>query len=231
MGRRVHVLGATLGVAFLAGAFQAAATTITATSYSSWNTSTYITGSTTVVDLTTLQAGLNYSNAMGYTSNGFNFTGPDGASYVLTTAYEANPNSNGLLGASDGTGVIDVTMPGSGNSAFLFNAQCITCSGLTLTLSDGETFSISNGQFGASISHNITWFKLNTTSGTRPFLEYVYFGTSALPQDAPQAKEAATFVLIGGGLLTLAGAGRRSWMRVWPRTKRHATPKEIQGFA
>jgi hypothetical protein len=211
MGRRLQALGATLGVAFLAGAFQAAATTITTTSYSTWNSSTYITGSTSVVDLTTLQAGLNYSNAMGYTSQGFNFTGPDGASYILTSQTEGSVT--GLLGASDGTGAIDVTMPGSGNSAFLFDAQCITCSGLTLTLSDGETFTISNNQFGVSISHPITWFKLNTNSGTRPFLEYVYFGTSALPQDAPQTKEAATLVLIGGGLLTLAGIGRRSWMR------------------
>jgi hypothetical protein len=213
MGRRVQVLAAILGVLFLAAAFPAAATTITTTSYSTWNTSTYITGSTTLVDLTSLQAGLNYSNAAGYTSNGFNFTGPDGATYVLTSQYEPTPNKNGLLGASDGSGAIDVTMPGSGNSAFLFDAQCITCSGLTLTLSDGETFPISNNQFGISISHPVTWFKLNTTSGNRPFLEYVYFGTSALPQDAPQAKEAATFVLIGGGLLTIAGIGRRSWIR------------------
>lgn len=214
MGRSIQVLAASLGIAFLAGGFQAAATTITTTSYSTWDNSSYITGSTTLVDLTSLQAGLNYSNAMGYTSNGFNFTGPDGSSYVLTSAYEPNVNSNGLLGASDGVGAIDVTMPGSGDSAVFFDAQCITCGGgFTLTLSDGETFSVSNGQFGLSISHDITWFKLNTNSGNRPFLEYVYFGTSSLPQDAAPAKEAATFVLIGGGLLTLAGIGRRSWIR------------------
>jgi hypothetical protein len=212
MGRYVAV-GATLIVALLAG-LPATCTTITTTSYSTWSSSSYITGSTTLVDLTSLQAGLNYSNAAGYTSNGFNFTGPDGASYVLTSAYEANVNSNGLLGAADGTGAIEVTMPGSGNNAFFFDAQCITCSGgLTLTLSDGETFSMSNGQLGLSISHDVTWFKLTTSSGTRPFLEYVYFGTSALPQDAPPAKEAATFVLIGGGLLVVSGIGRRSWIR------------------
>jgi hypothetical protein len=214
MGRNVAV-GATLIVGLLT-ALSATGTTITTTSYSTWNSSSYITGSTTLVDLTTLQAGLNYSNASGYTSNGFNFTGPDGASYVLSSVYNSSSgvNSNGLQGASDGIGAIDVTMPGLGNSAFFFDAQCMTCStGLTLTLSDGETFSMSNGQLGLSISHDVTWFKLTTSSGSRPFLEYVYFGTSSLPQDAPPAKEAATFVLIGGGLLVVSGIGRRSWIR------------------
>lgn len=211
MGRKLQALGATLVVGFLAGTFQAEATTITTTSYSTWNTSTYITGPTTLVDLTSLQAGINYSNALGYTSNGFNFTGPDGASYILTSQTEGSVT--GLLGASDGIGMINVTMPGSGNNAVLVDAVCITCSGLTLTLSDGEIFSISNGQFGLSISHPITWFKLNTSSGTRPFVEYAYFGTSSLTQDAPQTKEAATLLLIGGGLLALVGIGRRSWIR------------------
>ena len=214
MRRKVDALGITLLAGFLIGTFQATANTITTTSYSTWNTSAYITGSTSVVDLTTLQAGINYSNALGYTSNGFNFTGPDGASYVLSSQTEGSVN--GLLGASDGSGVIEAAMPGTGNSAVLLDAKCITCSSFTLTLSDGETFSVSNGQFGLSISHPITWFELNTSAGNRPFLEYVYFGTSSLPQDSgnpPQAKEAATFVLMGGGLMILIGAGRRSVIR------------------
>jgi hypothetical protein len=166
-----------------------------------------------VVDLTTLQAGIGYSNALGYTSNGFNFTGPDGATWVLSSQTENNVT--GLLGASDGSGAVKVAMPGTGNSAVLLDAVCITCSALSLTLSDGETFPLANGQFGLSISHPITWLKLNTISGTRPFLEYVYFGTSSLPQDSdpPATKEAATFVLLGGGLMIVAGAGRRSFLR------------------
>jgi hypothetical protein len=165
------------------------------------------------VDLTTLQAGINYSNAAGYTSNGFNFTGPDGASYSLSSQTEGG--YTGLLGASDGTGVIEVAMPNSGNSAVLFDASCITCGTLSLTLSDGETFTVSDGQFGLSISHPITWFKLGDSSGTRPFLEYVYFGTSSLPQDSQTtgANEAATPVLLGGGLALLAGAVRKRWLR------------------
>jgi len=213
MCREIRALGVTLLVCFLGGTFQAVATTITTTSYSTWDTSAYITGSTTVVDLTTLQAGLNYSNAAGYTSKGFNFTGPDGASYSLSSQTEGSVT--GLLGASDGTGSIEVAMPGTGNSAMLFDTSCITCGTLSVTLSDNETFSVSNGQFGLSISHPITWFKVSTSSGTRPFLEYVYFGTSSLTQDTDvsPANEAATPVLLGGGLVILAGAVRKKWLR------------------
>lgn len=213
MCHKTRALGIALLVGFSGIGFKAAATTITTTSYSTWDTSAYITGSTTVVDLTTLQAGNSYSNAAGYTSNGFTFTGPDGASYSLSSQTESN--MTGLLGASDGIGSIEVTMPGTGDSALLFDAKCITCGALSLTLSDNETFSISNGQFGLSISHPITWFKVSTASGYRPFLEYVYFGTSSLPQDsqASVANEAATPVLLGGGLVLLAGAVRRKWLR------------------
>ena len=213
MCRKVRAAGVALLVGFLGGGFQAAATTITTTSYSTWNTPAYITGSTTVVDLTTLQAGLNYSTAAGYTSKGFTFTGPDGSSYVLSSQTEGS--MTGLLGPSDGTGSIEVSMAGTGDSAMLFDANCVSCGALSLTLSDNETFSISNGQFGLSISHPITWFKVSTSSGTRPFLEYVYFGTSSLTQDttASPANEAATPVLLGGGLLLLAGAVRKRWLR------------------
>lgn len=213
MDRSVKALGIALLAGVVGAAFPAGATTITTTSYSTWDTSAYITGPTSVVDLTTLQAGLNYSTAAGYTANGFNFTGPDGATYVLTSQTEGS--YTGLLGASDGNGSIEVTMPGSGNSAVLFDSMCISCGTIRLTLSDNETFTVSNGQFGLSISHPITWFKLSTASGSRPFLEYAYFGTSSLPADTQLSptSEAATPVLLGGGLIILAGAARRKWLR------------------
>jgi hypothetical protein len=214
MHRRAGVLGCTLLIALLAGTFPVAATTITTTSYSTWNTPSYITGPTTVVDLTTLQAGLNYSNASGYTSSsGYIFTGPDGSSYVLSSQTEGS--TTGLLGPSDGTGAIEVALPGAGNNAALLYAKCITCSSVNVTFSDGETFTISNGQFGFSISHDITWLELSTISGARPFLEYVYFATSSLPQDTnfTPASEAATPVLVGGGLMILLGTGRRKLLR------------------
>jgi hypothetical protein len=213
MYRNLSALGIPILACFLGSELPVAATTITTTSYSAWNTSAYITGSTTVVDLTTLQAGLNYSTAAGYTSNGFNFTGPDGATYVLSSQTEGS--YTGLLGASDGAGNIEVTMPGSGNSAVLFDTSCISCGTVSLTLSDNETFTLANGQFGLSISHPITWFKLSTSSGSRPFLEYAYFGTSSLAQDPvlSPTSEAATPVLLGGGLIILAGAVKRKWLR------------------
>lgn len=213
MHLKAQVLGYTLLAGLLSIPFQAAATTITTTSYTTWDTSSYITGPTTLVDLTTLQAGLNYSNATGYTSNGYNFTGPDGSGYYLKTT--TNGSYHGLIGASDGIGTIEVSMPSGGDNAFLFDAVCITCGTLDLTLSDGETFTVSNGQFGVSISHDITWFELGTSSGTQPFLEYVYFGTSSLTQDTDTspADEAATPVLVGGGLMILLGAGRKKLLK------------------
>jgi hypothetical protein len=106
-------------------------------------------------------------------------------------------------------------MPNAGNSAVFFDAICISCGSVSLTLSDGETFTDSSGQFGLSISHNINWFKVSDSSGTRPFLEYVYFGTSSLPQDSDPspASEAATPVLVGGGLMVLIGAGRKKLLQ------------------
>lgn len=217
MYRKVPVLGFALLIALFT-AFQGAATTITTTSYSTWNTPIYITGSTTLVDLTSLNAGLDYSNAAGYSSNGFNFTGPDGSGYFLKSETKPGGGVNGLVGKSDGIGTIQVSMPNAGNSAFLFDAFCVSsCGTLSLTLSDGENFTVSNGQFGISISHDVTWFDLGTSSGTQPFLEYVYFGTSSLPQDAPAASEAATPVLVGGGLMVLLGAGRKKLRRAGKR--------------
>jgi hypothetical protein len=211
MYRKTQVLGFTLLVGVFGAAFQAAATTITTTSYSTWSSPADTTGSQTFVDLESLTAGMNYSTASGYTSNGYTFTGPDGAGYYL---YAENASSTtGLEGKSDGVGVIQVAMPNAGNSAFFFDAVCESCGTLSLTLSDGENFTVSNGQFGISVSHDITWFDLGTSSGTQPFLEYVYFGTSSLPPDSPAASEAATPVLVGGGLMVLIGAGRKKLLR------------------
>ena len=208
MYRKVPVLGFTLLAGVLL-AFQAAATTITTTSYSTWSSPSYTMGSQTLVDLSSTSG--TYNNAAGYSSLGYSFTGPDGANWSLKSQVEGG--HTGLIGASDGVGVIQVAMPNAGNNAFFFDAVCETCGTLSLTLSDGENFTVSNGQFGISISHDVTWFDLGTGSGTQPFLEYVYFGTSVLPQDSPTASEAATPVLVGGGLMVLLGAGRKKLLR------------------
>ena len=193
------------------------ATTIQATTYSAW--ASQVTGTPTFVDLETLSSG-DYSSASGITQGSYTFTGPDGAGWSL--GVQTFGNKTGIYGASDGVGGIDVTLPGSGQSAIYFYANTeannqLTNASLTLTLSDGESFIIAGGQFGVNISHPITWYALSTTSGQAAFLEWAYFGNSSLPQDGGtggggtpgQAPEAATIALVGGGILILFGSKRK----------------------
>lgn len=216
---KAQVLGFTLLAGLFTLPFEAAATTITATSYSIWDSLTYITGPspTGEIDLTTLESGLNYTTVAGYSSGGYTVTGPDGSSYYLKNVnLNQGGHHYGLEGASDGIGIVKLNIPGSGANAFLFDAYCSNCgsSSLELTLSDGETFTVPNGQFGVSISHDVTWFELSASSGANAFLDYAYFGDSSLPQDIPaSANEAATPVLVGGGLMVLLGAGRKKLLR------------------
>ncbi len=215
---KARVFGFTLLAGVFTLPFQAVATTITTTSYSTWDTSTYITGITGQIDLTSLETGLNYSTVAGYSSSGYTVIGPDGSSYYLKNV-NINQGTHhwGLEDNSDGNGMLQVDIPGSGANAFLFDTYCVNCgaSAVKVTLSDGETFTVSNGQFGVSISHDVTWFDLSASSGANAFLDYAYFGNSSLAQDdAPAAaNEAATPVLVGGGLMVLLGAGRKKFLR------------------
>lgn len=217
MHRKAQVLGAMLLAGLFTLSFQAAATTITTTSYSTWDTTSYITGSPTgEIDLTSLETGLSYDTIAGYSSNGYTIVGPDGSSYYLKNVNINVSNHHwGLEGAADGTGLAELLIPGSGANALLLDTYCVNCgaSSLKLTLSDGETFTVPNGQFGLSISHDVTWFELSAVSGANAFLDYAYFGNSALPQDPSPANEAATPVLVGGGLMVLVGAGRKKFLR------------------
>jgi hypothetical protein len=197
-------------------ACSAIATTNTATSYSTWNTPAYITGNPTLLDLDSLNAGTSYNTAAGLNDAGYIFTGPDGSTWSLQA--QSFGNATGLVGGSDANAEIEVYLPGSGSNAFLFNANIanggsLAGGSLTLTLSDGEKFNISSGQFGVSISHDVTWFTLAASSGqAAPFLQYLYFGNSSLTQDgsgAPQSSEAATLALVGGGLLITFGVKRK----------------------
>ncbi|MGC2662190.1 MAG: PEP-CTERM sorting domain-containing protein [Bryobacteraceae bacterium] len=131
---------------------------------------------------------------------------------------------------------ITVTTPVSGINAFFIQlGDSVAGAPITVTLSDGETISSVNSQslnsptyFGISISHDITSFSVSTTSGNI-FLDEMYSGVSTLAQDSgsgdgsgdgsgsgdsgdPSATpEAATILLIGGGLLALVGS-RRKWV-------------------
>lgn len=208
---------ALLCLPLIAIALPTEATTIQATTYTSW--SAQVTGTPTFVDLETLATG-NYSTASGITQGSYTFIGPDGSGWSL--GVQTFGNKTGMYGASDGVGGIDVILPGTGQSAIYFygNTEAnntLTNGSLTLTLSDGETFSISSGQFGLNISHAITWYALSTTSGQAAFLQWAYFGNSSLPQDGGtggggtpgQAPEAATIALVGGGILVLFGSKRK----------------------
>ncbi len=206
-----------LCVVCVAAALPVSATTQQTTVYSSWTQ--MITGSPTFEDVETLPTG-NYSTSAGVTDGSYLFTGPDGSGWSL--GEQTFGNQGGLYGASDGIGGIEVTLPGSGQSAIYFDANTeanngLTNGALTLTLSDGESFSIASGQFGLSISHPITSYELTTASGQAAFLQWAYFGNSNLPQDAgggAPATEAATMALVGGGMLVLFGSKRKLLKRL-----------------
>jgi hypothetical protein len=207
---------ALLCVSLVAIAQSVDATTLQYTTYSSW--SAQVTGTPTFVDVETLPSG-SYSTAGGVTDASYIFTGPDGAGWSL--GVQTFGSKSGLYGPNDGMGGIQVTMPGSGQSAIYFYANTesnntLTNGSLTLTLSDGEIFSIFSGQFGLSISHPITSYNVTTSAGQAAFLQWAYFGNSSLPQDGGgtgsnpgQAPEAATIALVGGGILVLFGSKRK----------------------
>ena len=108
---------------------------------------------------------------------------------------------------------MDLTSPGQ--NAILLGLAAQPNAGLTVTLSDQQTFSVSGGLFGIALSHNITWLTISTANGSQPVLDDFFFGNSNLTQDPinqAQSAEAATFLLIGGGLLIILG-GRRKFAR------------------
>lgn len=209
---------ASLCFLFVVTALPEMATTVPSTTYSGWTSN--VTGTPTFVDVETLTQG-HYNTSTGVTDDSYIFTGPDGSNWSL--GVQTFGNKTGLFGASDGIGGIEVTLPGSGESAVYLDVNteannALTNGSLTLTLSDGETFSVSSGQFGLSLSQSITWYELTTSSGQSPFLQWAYFGNSSLPQDPgggggadpSPTPEAATLALVGGGILVLFGAKRKS---------------------
>lgn len=184
------------------------ATSITTSSYATWKSSTYITGSPTELNFTTI-ANANYPSGdilypTGNSSLAFTFTG---------SGLKGN-SGNGSLSASS----ITLTMPGVGENAFLFGLLGSTP--FTLTLSDNESFTVTNPGstplFGIALSTEITSLTITTTSGSQVGVNDFFFATSALPQDTGNpsvpstASEGATVVLTSGGLLIFFGA-RRKW--------------------
>lgn len=204
-------------LACLAAAGQA--TTLTTTSYSVWKTD--LTGSPIELDFTKVKT-TSYSTSSGITllplqgpALSFVVTGPDKSGYSLTGGFYGSFVS--LFGASDGTGSIRINLPSGGENALLLSLAAQPGAALTVSLSDLESFTVSNGLFGLALSHDITWLTISTVSGSQPVLDDFYFGTSNLAQDSgsqAQSAEAATALMIGGGLLILFGAGRKFTQRL-----------------
>jgi len=207
----------TLATGFLITVGSATATTITSTTFPSWKTN--LTGSPTEVDFSKVgfnsyntAGGLNLS-AVGNSSVIFGFTGPDNGSFQLSgTSYQG---LTALAGSTDSGAAINVTMPSAGENAVLLSMGSTSGTPLTLTLSDGESFSLSSGLFGLSISHPITSFVLTTTPGSQAVIDDLWYGNSSLTQDqgsgnnpAPDS-EGATLILIIGGSLILFGVRRK----------------------
>ena len=210
-------LSISISLASLAAAGQA--TTVTTTSYNLWKTN--LTGSPIELDFTKVKTA-NYSNSSGITllplqgpALSFLITGPDKTGYSLTGGFYGSTVS--LFGSSDGTGYIRVDLPASGENAVLLGLAAQPSAALTITLSDQQSFTASNGLFGLALSHEITWLTISTANGSQPVLDDFFFGNSNLTQDQnnpPQSAEGATALMIGGGLLILCGVRRKVTRRV-----------------
>jgi hypothetical protein len=220
MYRRLHWMFAGLGAGLLLTAGQAAGTTITSTTFSAWTAG--LTGTPTELDFSPIVNGRSYSNATGITlkaignsSIGFPITGPDNGAYKLTGFLYSSHNVQSLEGGTDSTASINVATPAAGDNALFLGLATTNNTPITLTLSDGETFSsITTAFFGLSISHPITWLTLSTTTGSAVVVDDFYFGASNLSQDSA-VSEGATMAMCGGGLLVLLGSLRRKNTR-WP---------------
>lgn len=193
------------------------ATTITSTSFSGWQSST--TG-THDANFTAIQT-ISYGPAGYTTSDGFTITGPDGAGFSLQGVTYNGYQS--LQSASDAAGSLLVTTPTGGETALLFllGSNPPTSTGYTVTLSDGEVFSLAANTtfFGLSVSHPITTATLQASPGSAVILSDVSYGTSTLPLDGgagtpdPSAvPEAATSLLLGSGLLGIATLRKRTFI-------------------
>ncbi len=213
MYRPLHWPLVTLGAGLLLAAGHAGATTITSTTYSAWTA--WLIGQPTELDLSQIQTnGHSYSTSTGITlkakgnsSIGFAFTGPDNGSYKLTGV--SHNNFASLEGGTDDTASVSVATPIAGDNALFLGLATTNSTPITLTLSDGETFSsITTAFFGVSISHPITWLTLSTTSSSAVIVDDFYFGASDVPQDSP-VSEGATMAMCGGGFLILFGSVRK----------------------
>lgn len=219
-GSRSYTIALAIAAALMA-AGSAGATSVTTTTFSSWKAT--LTGSPSEANFSAISL-TSYNTASGLTlptpgSSGTTFTGPDNGGYQMTGVDYSTYKS--LAGSTDAGAGLNVALPNGGVNAFLLSVGSTGGTPLTLTLSDGETFSVNNGLFGISLSHTVSSLLLTTSAGSEAVIDDFWYGNSNLVQDptggstsgsqsgpAPVA-EVATSVMIAGGFLFLFGAWRR----------------------
>ena len=204
---------AALGSFLLFAALHAGATTITTTNFNTWKTSTFITGSSTELNFIAINS-TSYNTSAGITlspsgsSLPFVFTGPNNGSYSLT----GDPYGKALMGAANAGAYINIALPTGGENAFFLGVSATPSHPTTLTLSDGEVFSLTSNLFGVALSQPVSWMRLSVAPGSQAYVNDFLFGTSALPQDTmggAATPEPASILLCTGGALALFGLGRK----------------------
>jgi hypothetical protein len=193
----------------------AGATEVVTTSYTSWTTTT--SGSVAEWDFSIPFN--TYNTAAGYDLNvgsfgPVNVTAPDNGSYNLQKNPGYGPSNNvALQGPSDGLGTMNFVTPSAGLTAFSLGLGITgNAAPITITMSDGETFTVSpavngNAFIGFSSATAITSFSLSTLNGSSVNLTDFLTGMSNEPADtgsSPTA-EVATALMIGSGLLFFGG--------------------------
>jgi hypothetical protein len=208
------------------GAAAVQATTVTSSTFSSWNTD--LTGAPTEADFTQISF-TNYNSSSGLTLSAsgnpsvtFNLTGPDGAdNWALTGALYDNFVS--IEGGSNNSASIDIALPGSAEDALLLSLASTLGDPISVDLSDGETFTLAgNGLLGLSISHPITWLTVSTGAVSQAVIDDFWYGNSSLAQDGSGSDsgyesddetsptpECVSLLLVAGGLFVLLGAHRK----------------------
>ncbi|MFL6351323.1 MAG: hypothetical protein ACJ74Z_05680 [Bryobacteraceae bacterium] len=122
--------------------------------------------------------------AIGNAAVGFNVTGPDNGGYKLTGFSYGTHNFQSLLAGTDTTAAMNIATPAAGNNALFLGLATTNNTPITLTLSDGQSFSsIATAFFGLSLSHPITWLTLSTSNGSGVVVDDFYYGASNLAQD------------------------------------------------
>jgi hypothetical protein len=217
MHHKNSIVGAVLLTA-VALASQAGATEVKATSYSAWLATVSGTPAEwnfVIPGGTVLNTAAGYNMTVG-SFGPINISGPDGSGYTMT---ESSSGSVALIGANDGIGVLKFVTPAGGLTAFGLGVGLLNQSAaVTLSLSDGETFTLNpavNGSvfIGLSSATPITSFVLSTTSGAQVEMNDFLAAVSNQPAGTQSpAAEVATALMIGSGLLFFVA--RRKLLRI-----------------